>query len=272
MPETYTGTEGTDAALAGMAALDGTEDRRKGWLAINKTRDYIAARYAELKAYAESLIPAVWSTAKGGTGSGNLYGVTDTSTNGGLLIVTPSGKLARGSGAIAQAYIPGGIPASKIDGIPTPDLSSRVAKTGDTMTGNLGLDNAHLFVPSAGPATEGWQLAYINRDGRLSRGSSSERYKKHIGATDPASLGDVFPDLYRYQMRHGAVGDWKYGHIAERLAEHPDQRAFVVYALVDGEWVPDSIDFIALAQAQIAQLHQALDLMAQRLDELEGRA
>lgn len=43
MPETYTGDEGDDALDAGYDVMDGNEDRRDGWRAINKTRDYIAA-------------------------------------------------------------------------------------------------------------------------------------------------------------------------------------------------------------------------------------
>ncbi len=35
---------------------------------------------------------------------------------------------------------------------------------------------------------------------------------------------------------------------------------------------PDSIDFIGLLIAQNAQLHQALDILTQRIERLEGRA
>jgi hypothetical protein len=44
MPENYTGNEGTDAAAAGLSVMDGTEDRRLGYLAINKTRDMLVKR------------------------------------------------------------------------------------------------------------------------------------------------------------------------------------------------------------------------------------
>lgn len=43
MAESYTGDEGDDALDAGYDVMDGTEDRRDGWRAINKTRDYVAA-------------------------------------------------------------------------------------------------------------------------------------------------------------------------------------------------------------------------------------
>lgn len=48
---------GDDAAAAGMAVLNGTEDRRNGWDQINLTRDYIAQRTS-----------TVTPIAKGGTG------------------------------------------------------------------------------------------------------------------------------------------------------------------------------------------------------------
>lgn len=272
MPQNYDGTEGTGAFNAGMSIMDGTEKKRQGWLAINKAMDYIAKFFADAKAYTDSRIPNIWPISRGGTGSSNLYFVTHPSNEGGVMIVKPNGTIGRGSGPISEAYIPSGIPASKITGIPTPDLSSRVAKTGDVMTGNLGMDGGHILVPAAQPATSNYAVAYINVDGRLSKGASSERYKKYISTIDPASLGDIWPALQRFQMRQGDVGAWKYGYIAERLHEHPEQQPFVVYAEVEGEWVPDSIDFIGLLLAQSAQLHQAVDLLSQRLEAAEGRS
>ena len=141
---------------------------------------------------------------------------------------------------------------------------------GSTTVGGNAVVNGHVYTPNSTPATSGYTVAYINSDGRLARGASSERYKKYISDIDPAALGDIWPDLTRYQMRHGD-GAWKYGYIAERLAEHPDQQPFVVYADQDGTLVPESIDFIALLMAQNAQLHQHLDLLAQRLTALEER-
>lgn len=42
MSEQYDGTEGTDAAAAGMDVMDGGENWNQGWQSINKTRDMIA--------------------------------------------------------------------------------------------------------------------------------------------------------------------------------------------------------------------------------------
>lgn len=44
---------GNDALANGMVVLDGTEDRRNGWQAINRTRDYIVQRVAGTRAWAE---------------------------------------------------------------------------------------------------------------------------------------------------------------------------------------------------------------------------
>ncbi len=119
----------------------------------------------------------------------------------------------------------------------------------------------------------GYTIAYIDGDGQVSKGASSERYKEDIQPLDPAALGDIWPVLHSYRMA-GGDGSARIGYIAERLAENPPDTAppFVVYADINGETLPDSIDFIGLLIAQNAQLHQALDLLAQRLDTLEGRA
>jgi hypothetical protein len=248
MPESYTGNEGTDAAAAGLAVMDGTEDRRQGYLAINKVRDMLVKR--------------VFGTSQIGNGAVTVAKVdTYTDPDDGANKIpryNSTGKLATN-----DPTAPLHAANKKYVDSKTPDLSSRVAKSGDTMTGDL-------FLPNSTPATSGYTVAYINGDGRVSRNASSERYKKYISDVDPDALGDVWPQLVRYQMRQGD-GSWKYGYIAERLAEHPDQQPFVVYSDFDGEQVPESIDFIALLMVQNAQLHHALDLLAQRLDALEGR-
>jgi hypothetical protein len=248
MPESYTGNEGTDAANAGLAVMDGTEDRRQGYLAINKVRDMLVKR--------------VFGTSQIGNGAVTVAKVdTYTDPDDGANKIpryNSTGKLATN-----DPTAPLHAANKKYVDSKTPDLSSRVAKSGDTMTGDL-------FLPNSTPATSGYTVAYINGDGRVSRNASSERYKKYISDVDPDGLGDVWPQLVRYQMRQGD-GTWKYGYIAERLAEHPDQQPFVVYSDFDGEQVPESIDFIALLMVQNAQLHHALDLLAQRLDALEGR-
>lgn len=255
---------GADAVAAGMDILTGNEDRRNGWDEINKSRDYIAQRTS-----------AVTPVAKGGTGANtasgartnlDVYSKEETSAAVNTRVI----NLSAGTNAIQLQWIGGRvrmiIDASNVGDIATVgEVSGKLDTAGGTITGGLTV-NGDLRAPFAAPATSGYAVAYLNADGRLSRGASSERYKKYISEIDPASLGDIFPDLHRFQMRHGD-GSWKYGWIAERLAEDSDTEPFVVYNL---EGAPDSIDFIALLIAQNAQLHQQLDLMAQRLDALEA--
>lgn len=137
------------------------------------------------------------------------------------------------------------------------NANGRVAKSGDTMSG-------HLYLPNAVAANSGYTIAYIDGDGRVSRGASTERVKKFISPIGPSMLGDVFPELFRFQMRNGD-GSWKFGYIAERLAESETLAPFVVWETEDdgktlvhddaGHPIPLSIDFISLLIVQVAQLH-----------------
>jgi hypothetical protein len=150
------------------------------------------------------------------------------------------------------------------------NANGRVSKSGDTMSG-------HLWLPAAVAATSGYAIAYINGDGRVSRGASSERFKERIGDVDPLDIGNLFPGFKRWQMRQGD-GVWRYGYTAEQLAADADTESFVIYERhieedgtaphlerdADGNPIPLSIDFIGLLLAQVAQLNA-------RVAELEER-
>lgn len=250
---------GDDAVAAGMDILSGNEPANTLDTEMNKTRDYLAQR----------TVQGTTPVNKGGTGATTASGAR---ANLGLVLATSivgaSGKIPvfSANNQLATDTPTAGVHAAnkeyvddKVAAVPT-----GVPSSGGTFTGNV-------FFPNAGPATSGYAVAYINGDGRLSRNASSERYKKFVSEIDPASLGDIWPALSRYQMRHGD-GEWKYGYIAERLDESEDLRPFVVYTTVgeEGTPIPDSIDFIALLMAQNAQLHQAVDLLAQRVEALEA--
>ena len=263
-------TPGADALAAGMPLVPGTGLSADLDEYINQTRDIIAQR-----------TNAVTPVLKGGTGATTAAGArtalgvpatSEVCLRNGLGFTKGIAQLSDHDLGIYYNDAAGRFVMRKALGGSSSDTplateamvagagADRVLRTGDTMTGNL-------FLPNAGPANVNYAVAYINGDGRVSRGASSERYKKHISEIDPAELGDIFPALHRFQMRQGEPGAWKYGWIAERLAENDDTQPFVVY---NEQGAPDSIDFIALLIAQNAQLHQAVDLLSQRLDAQEA--
>lgn len=255
---------GDDAAAAGMDLVAGSTEAKTIDTEINKTRDYLAQRTS-----------AVTPVAKGGTGATTASAartnldiptfpidassvVTFTDATAGVNQIpryNTTGKLATNTPTAA------GHAANKsyVDGA----VTDRVAKTGDTMSG-------HLWLPASSPALSGYTNAYIDGDGRVSRGASSERFKKYISKVDPSILGDIFPDLFTFQMRQGD-GSWKFGYIAERLAESEALAPFVVWETTPdgkqlelddaGKPVPLSIDFIALLLSQVAQLHRRLQAL-----------
>lgn len=228
---------GDDALAAGMDLVSGAEQANTLDTEDNKTRDYIVSFFNQAKAYVDAAVGAIslsWASITGKPSSfppsahshdrvqsgGNWFGWRGGSTWG------TGDNLSVGSDL-------------GVDG---------------TIYGNDERLAGHLYVPASSAAASGYTIAYINTDGRLSRGASSERYKKFISEIDPESLGDLWPDLQRFQMRTGD-GSWKYGYIAERLGESENLRPFVVY---NSEGQPDSIDFIALLMVQNAQLNKRL--------------
>lgn len=267
MADIYDGTEGDDALAAGLDIMDGTEDWRDGWKSVNKTRDMIA----RVRAWVTDTIAALWplSVVKGGTGASTAAGALANLgawQNNGAVADGQSPTLGW-NGARLQYSVPGYAGPTNLANLS--DIGAGyLPLTGGTVTGDINVPNAH-------PASSGYTVAYINGDGRIARGASSERYKHDIHQIDPSSIGSIFPDLYSYRMNGDDTP--RVGWIAERLAEHPDLLPFVVYARYvtetgvtivtdqDGNPVPDSIDFIALLIAQNAQLNA-------RLTALETRA
>jgi hypothetical protein len=282
---------GDDALAAGMDIVLPTEDRRNGADEITKTRDYIAQRTSAVTPIekggtgqttaaaaraalgaddAGNITKGILPTVRGGTGVSNVYSNTAPTEANGLVVVGSNGALRRGAGAMNPAYIPT-LPISRIDGLQDSidTLQGGINDVRGGLNGKLntsgGVVTGDIFLPNASPANVQYAVAYLNGDGRISRGASSERYKEQITEIDPADLGDIFPALHRFQMRDGD-GTWRYGWIAERLAEHHDQAAFVVR---DEDGRPDSIDFIALLIAQNSQLIALVDDLRARIARLE---
>lgn len=256
---------GDDAAAAGMDLVPSTGATgsagkvRQGWQEINRTRDYIAQKLAVAKAYTDSKVAAIslsWSSISGKPSTFTPSPHTHTSLD--------NSSRRFGSGIV--------------DGSVGWD-------TGE----NVGVKSGgHLYVFGASAAVSGYTVAYIDATGRVSKGASSERFKEDIEQVDPASLGDIFPDLYEYVMVGDAGRFVRIGHIAERLNESEDLRRFVVYERehitdedgtvtgqrlardAQGNPIPESIDFIALLLAQTAQLHAEVTGLRARIETLES--
>lgn len=247
---------GDDAAAAGMALVNGAATAAANIdQEINRTRDYIAQRTNEIT-------PVV----KGGTGASTASGArtnldvpsrAETVLNGdsgNAIRLTRSGDRVKlrlagtDRGDIAYVADVDGARADANSGISgaNSNANGRVSKGGDTMTGQL-------LLPNSFAASSSWTVCYINGDGRVSRGSSSQRYKKYIH--DAPDLGDLFAaPLREYRMRTDGVipddGVKHIGYVAEELVG-TDMERFVV---VINDQV-ESIDFIALLMAQVSQLN-----------------
>ncbi|GAA5205874.1 hypothetical protein [Microbacterium kyungheense] len=302
---------GDDGVLGGMPLVPGSLPAKDLDTEDNRSHDYIAGG------------PAFWKPgvvvpiAKGGTGA-----ATPADARA-ALGAAPSDKVTKRSGfnditlywngvrvnVNVDGFEVGTIPYSTdIGSAVAAAMAGYVAKSGDTMTG-------HLYLPNSVAASTGYTIAYINGDGRLSRGASSERYKDDITPIDPIDLGDIFPQLHTFVMNDDPGRMERVGYIAERLDESDDLRRFVIYQrepvyedvltdifdeagavvgqrVVDrrvvgstrsrdenGDPIPDSIDFIALLLAEVAQLHardeqreMELEQLAARIEALEARA
>lgn len=253
---------GDDAVAAGFVPAPGTVAANTIDTELGRLADWVANRTSDITPVDKGGTAATNATgarANLGIPAWDIYATPDT------LIV----RAADGLFAVATALYPSNpVPlqqlvdllAAKADTSALAgkaDVGSVVSKGGDTMSGQL-------YLPASSAATSGYTSAYINGDGRVSRGASARKYKKYISDVDPLDLGDIFPQLVRYQMRNGD-GDWKLGHIADDL--NGDAARFAV--ILDGE--VESIDFIQLLLAQTAQLHAALDLAIQRIENLEQR-
>jgi len=118
-------------------------------------------------------------------------------------------------------------------------------------------------------------VAYINGDGRVSKRTSSLRYKDLLDDPDVSTLGNIFPTPRQYKFKNGD-GKPTLGWIAEEVAESPDLQRYAVYKTTvddDGNWdatnVVDSIDFIQLLIAQTAQLNARVFALEEKLREPE---
>lgn len=255
---------GDDAIAAGMDIVDPEADRREGADEITKTRDYLAQRLG-LKVDKPAGGAGVARAEPGSQHSIGFY----TNVASTLFFRPEPSTAVYDRKVITEDLLPAPV-----------DISGKVNKSGDTMSGNLDVPNlgvaGSIFNGGATAATSGFVVAYFNGDGRLSKGTSSRRFKKFISSLAPSALGNLFAAPFsRWRNRaDGKVPDdptWRYGYIAEDLVG-TSMEPFVVYdtddtgRLItddDGNLIPLSIDFIGLLLAQVAQLNQ-------RVTELEA--
>lgn len=227
---------GDDALAAGMDVVAGSVAANTIDTEITKTRDYIAQRTS-----------AVTSVLKGGTGATTAAGARTALGVPATTDVVLDTDLAAGDAAVPWK-------------VPTYNGTAQLTTAAPTLAGHavdLGTlqggftTSGHIYLPGSTAASSGWTAAYINSDGRICRGASSLRYKKHVTEIAGSAFGNIFQPLNRFQMR-GGDSRWTYGHIAEVLAENPDTERFVMY---DAEGRPDSIDYVPLLLAKVEQLN-----------------
>ncbi|TQJ31943.1 hypothetical protein [Microbacterium sp. SLBN-146] len=238
---------GDDALAAGFALVSGTTPANQIDTEVNRLADWTANRTS-----------SVTPVAKGGTGSTTAaaartaLGVTPvnigapetgvgslkfTSTGFGRLLWEAPG-VAYPTELCSLGYVDS-LNASRIS-----DINARVSKSGDTMSG-------HLYLPASTGASSGYTVAYINGDGRVSRGVSSIKYKDLLDDPNVSTLGNIWPTLRCFTLKADDTETPVLGYIAEELAGEPDTDRFVVR--IGGE--VESIDFIQLLLAQVAQLN-----------------
>lgn len=242
---------GDDAVSGGMSLVDGASVQAKDIdTQINATRDYIANGHTRWKG---GLAPV--PIGKGGT---NATTASAARTALGLALPIPiaSGGTGATTGAAALTAL-GAAPTSHAHSI----LYSGPAFAGTQFGWNPGLGKwncvdlnlvGDLWVPNATAAVSSYTVAYINGDGRLSKGASSSRFKKSI-VRDP-EIPDVFAvPLASYQMRQDPDGVTRYGHVAEDIAAHPELEPFVVR---DAQERPESFDMMGFLFARVEALHR----------------
>ncbi|WP_067201874.1 tail fiber domain-containing protein [Microbacterium sp. XT11] len=252
MPESYTGNEGTTAAANGMAAMDGNEDRRNGWLAINKTRDYIVTKMnaaissavAQAKAYTDQKFAAISLTWNAITGKPTSF--PPSAHNHDQLV---SGSSRWGIGGAGEWWTNNAV-----------GVYGNFAATG------------RVDMPNLSAVTSGYVAMYKNGDGRVGISPSARRFKKDI--RDRAyTLDDALAIQVRdYRLRASVFGSndapVEVGVIAEELID-AGLSEFVAF---DEHGEPLSVHYERLALVALGALRDTaaqLDLIRHRLDALE---
>lgn len=246
MPESYTGTEGTAALAAGMTVLDGTEDRRQGWLAINKARDYVVQFFNSAKAYTDTKFSSISLTWGAITGKPVHFPSRSD------IVVRPPGTSGTMEEAINSTFA---LAASKI------------GPEGGTITGGL-------FMPNLTAVASSYVAMFRNGDGRVGISPSARRFKKDIRAhaytLDQLAAIRVVDYRLKAEIFGSADAPVDVGVIAEDLID-AGLEEFVAFDAV-GE--PLSVHYERLALVAIGALQElvhGVELLTQRIDALEGK-
>ena len=243
---------------------------------------YVTTSTQENKASIERLSQDVNNSFKGITSSLNFLTVRLGDVAAGINALILAATFDAGqvvSGTFDAARIPT-LDFSKISG-GSASVTSITTSSSSSVGGNLTV-SGHVYVPNSTLASFGsWTVAYIDGDGRLTRGASSRRFKEKIV---PAPTSETFfaAELKEFQMRGG--NGWRVlGYIAEDLVGTPMER-FVVwerekdengdYRVVrdeSGNPVPLSIDFVPMLMAQNSELNQRVKELEAQNAEFEKR-
>lgn len=152
--------------------------------------------------------------------------------------------------------------------------------SGGDVTAAAALRGQHLYAAQApGFNITGTRVAawLESATGRLGTASSSRRYKQDEAPAqiDPIAVLGIEPKQFRYIEQVEQLGDEaaiEFGFIAEDLHD-AGLYPWVVYREIDGETIPDGVNYSMLAVAQHAVLRAQqiqIDALSARLDALDG--
>ncbi|KAA9105002.1 tail fiber domain-containing protein [Microbacterium rhizomatis] len=286
-----TPTPGSDAVLAGMTLVPGAGLAADLEEYINRVADYLANGHTYWKP--GILLPVTRGGHGGSTAAQartNLAAPWDavgaSGAPGGLKFTSPGfDRISLEAPGIAFPHT-----LAYLTDIPgAPDLSSRVAKSGDTMSGNLDVPNlgvsGSIFNSGMSSVVSGYVAVYRDASGRIGLSPSTRRAKKEIKAWAPnlQALLAIQVVTFRYRaelfdktdpLRRDAPIE--VGLIAEDL----DALGLTWLVYYDAEGLPAGVHYekLALALLPIVQDHEArlteaevgLDGVLARLDTLEG--